>query len=120
MSVLGEMFSNLLSKPFTILYPKEKVPVPDAFRGKVAISDEKCIGCSKCSLVCAAQCITMVEGQRVVEFKGKKLERKKKPKVKLFSCIRCGLCERHCPVPGAIYLKNELSDTGTDRETVIT
>jgi formate hydrogenlyase subunit 6/NADH:ubiquinone oxidoreductase subunit I len=63
----------------------------------------------------------MVDNEREVEFKGKKLKRKKKPRVKLFKCIRCGLCERHCPItPAAIYLKNELSVTGTDSEAVVT
>ena len=119
MSVLREMFENLLSRPITILYPKEKVPIPGAFRGTVAITDEKCIGCSKCSLVCPAQAITMIEGQREVEFRGKTLARKKRPQVKLYKCIRCGLCERHCPT-GAIYLKNELSSSGTDGEIVVT
>ena len=119
MSVLWEMFKNLLSKPFTILYPHEKVPIPAAFRGRVAITDEKCIGCSKCALVCSVQCISMVDSPKEIEFKGKKVQRKKKPSLNLFRCIRCGLCERHCPT-GAIYLKNELSVSGTDRETVVT
>jgi formate hydrogenlyase subunit 6/NADH:ubiquinone oxidoreductase subunit I len=119
MSVLREMFENLLSRPITILYPKEKVPIPLAFRGRVSITDEKCIGCSKCSLVCPARAITMVEGQREIEFKGKTLARKKRPQVKLYKCIRCGLCERHCPT-GAIELKNELSISGTDGEVVVT
>ncbi len=118
MSVLKEMFRNLLSKPFTILYPKEPVPIPDRFRGRVAIRDEKCIGCSKCSVVCSVQCISMVDSPKEIEFKDKILMRKKKPQLKLFRCIRCGLCERHCPT-GAIYLKNELSDSGTDREVVV-
>ena len=52
MSVLKEMFENLTHKPATTLYPKEKVPVPPAFRGRIAIRDDKCIGCSKCAVVC--------------------------------------------------------------------
>ncbi|MCX6689919.1 MAG: 4Fe-4S binding protein [Methanoregula sp.] len=119
MSVLSEMLVNLLRKPFTILYPTEKVPIPDSFRGRVAITDEKCIGCSKCSLVCPPQAITMVANLREVEFKGKVLVRKKKPQVKVFRCIRCGLCQRHCPT-GAIIVVPELSRTGTDREVVVT
>jgi len=119
MSVLKEMFENLLSRPITILYPKEKVPIPGAFRGKVAIDDGKCIGCSKCSLVCPAKAIAMIDGPREVEFKGKNLARKKRPQVKLFKCIRCALCERHCPT-GAITLQHELSISGPDNEVVIT
>jgi formate hydrogenlyase subunit 6/NADH:ubiquinone oxidoreductase subunit I len=119
MSVLKEMFENFLSRPITILYPKEKVPIPEAFRGRVAITDEKCIGCSRCSLVCPAQAITMIDGPRDVEFRGKVMSRKKRPQVKLYKCIRCALCERHCPT-GAIVLKHELSSSGTDGEVVIT
>lgn len=119
MSVLKEMIENLLSRPVTILYPWQKVPVPDTFRGRVAISDDKCIGCSKCSLVCPAQVITMIEGPRDVEFRGKTLARKKRPQVKVYQCIRCALCERHCPT-GAITLEPELSGSGTDKEVVIT
>jgi formate hydrogenlyase subunit 6/NADH:ubiquinone oxidoreductase subunit I len=118
MSVLKEMFENLLSRPVTILYPWEKVPIPEAFRGRVAISDDKCIGCSKCSLVCPAQVITMIDGPREVEFKGKNLARKKRPQVKLYKCIRCGLCERHCPTE-AIHLEHEHAGSGTDREIVV-
>ncbi|MGB9176851.1 MAG: 4Fe-4S binding protein [Methanoregula sp.] len=119
MSVLREMIENLLSRPVTILYPRDIVPVPDTFRGRVSISDDKCIGCSKCSLVCPAQVITMIDGPRDVEFKGKNLARKKRPQVKLYKCIRCALCERHCPT-GAITLKHELSSSGTDREVTVT
>lgn len=114
-----EMLRNLVSRPFTILYPREKVPIPGRFRGKVEVDDETCIGCSKCSVVCSVQCISMVDSPREVEFKGKKLMRKKKPKIALYHCIRCGLCERHCPT-GAIHLRNTLSESGTDREAVIT
>ena len=84
MSVLREMFENLIGRPVTVLYPREKVPIPEAFRGRVAITDDKCIGCSKCSLVCPAQVITMIDGPREVEFRGKNLARKKRPQVKLY------------------------------------
>lgn len=119
-SVLKEMFENLGSKPATILYPKEKVPVPEAFRGKIAILDEKCIGCSKCAVVCPTQCITMVANEREVEVKGKTIVRKKKPEVELYMCIRCGLCEEYCPTdPKAIYLTNAFSGAGPDKEVVV-
>ncbi len=117
MSVLTEMFRNLFSRPVTILYPKEKVPVPPGFRGKVEISDDRCIGCAKCSLVCPARAVTMTESPRDVEFRGKTMIRKKKPRVSLYKCIRCGLCERYCPA-GAIRLTCEPAPCGTDKEEV--
>jgi formate hydrogenlyase subunit 6/NADH:ubiquinone oxidoreductase subunit I len=61
----------------------------------------------------------MNDSPKEIEFKGKTLNRKKKPQLNLFRCIRCGLCERHCPT-GAIYLQNELSPSGTDREMMVT
>ncbi len=120
MSVLREMLENLAHKPATTLYPKEKVPIPPAFRGKIAILDDKCIGCSKCAVVCPTQCITMVGSEREIEVKGRKIVRKKAPEVALFSCIRCGLCEEYCPTdPKAIYLSNAFSGAGTDNKVVV-
>ena len=119
-SVLREMFHNLGAKPATILYPTEKVPVPEGFRGRMAILDEKCIGCSKCAIVCPTQCITMVPSERPIEVKGKTIVRKKKPEVHLFACIRCGLCEEYCPTdPKAIYLTTDFAGSGTDKDLVV-
>ena len=119
MGVIREMLQNLLSRPSTIRYPAEKVPVPPAFRGKVGIDDEKCIGCGKCSAVCPARCVTMADNPREVTFGEKTMKRRKKPQVSLYKCIRCGLCERHCPAD-AIHLNPVLSETGTNRETMVT
>jgi len=120
LSVLREMIGNLFRKPFTVLYPVEKVPVPEGFRGRVEIVDENCIGCGRCSRVCPASCITLVEAPREMEVKGKKLMRKKKPEVAIYRCIRCGLCEEYCPQePKAIRLTCEFSGSGTDREVVV-
>jgi formate hydrogenlyase subunit 6/NADH:ubiquinone oxidoreductase subunit I len=119
MSVLTEMLRHLFSRPCTILYPGEIVPIPEAFRGKVAIQEELCIGCSRCAKLCPAQCITMVADEREIEVKGKKIVRKKRPEIKIYQCIRCGLCEQYCP-SGAIFLKAELSETGMSKEVVVT
>jgi len=118
--VLRELFRNLGTRRATILYPTEKVPVPEAFRGRIAIRDEACIGCSKCAIVCPTQCISMVSSEREIEVKGKKIVRKKKPEVRLFDCIRCGLCEEYCPTePKAIYLTNAFAGAGTDKDVVV-
>ena len=120
-NVVLEIFRNLARKPATVLYPKEKLPVPEAFRGRIAIRDEICIGCTKCAIICPTECIDMVASEREVEVKGgKKIVRRKKPVVHLFACIRCGLCEEYCPTdPKAIYLTTEPSGSGTDKDVVV-
>ncbi len=119
--VLKELFENLGSKPATVLYPAEKVAVPEGFRGRIAIRDAACIGCSKCAVVCPTECITMVASEREVEVKGRTIVRRKKPEVKLFACIRCGLCEEYCPTdPKAIYLTTAFAGSGTDKDVVVT
>jgi formate hydrogenlyase subunit 6/NADH:ubiquinone oxidoreductase subunit I len=115
-----ELARNLTSKPATIRYPAEKVPVPEGFRGKIAIRDDLCIGCSKCAIVCPTECISMVASERDVEVKGRTIRRKKKPEVALFACIQCGLCEEYCPTdPKAIYLTEAFSGTSTDHAEVV-
>ncbi|NLX50251.1 MAG: 4Fe-4S dicluster domain-containing protein [Methanospirillum sp.] len=116
---MSEMLRNLFSKPVTTRYPAERVPIPDGFRGRVGCADDRCIGCSKCSLVCPASAITMVDSPRMVEFKGRTLERKKRPSIALYQCIRCGLCERHCPAD-AIHLRNGQSINGSTLDEVVT
>ncbi|MHB8053225.1 MAG: 4Fe-4S binding protein, partial [Methanoregula sp.] len=49
----------------------------------------------------------------------KNFERKKRPQVDLYKCIRCGLCERHCPT-GSIHLEHVHAGTGTDRDVMVT
>jgi formate hydrogenlyase subunit 6/NADH:ubiquinone oxidoreductase subunit I len=118
--VVVELIRNLGRKPATVLYPKEAVPIPLGFRGRIAIRDELCIGCSKCAVVCPTECISMVASERQVHFGGKALIRKRKPEVHLFACIRCGLCEEYCPTdPKAIYLTAEPSGSGTDKDVVV-
>lgn len=120
MKVLREMIGNLFSRPVTVCYPAEKVPVPEGFRGRVAVREEFCIGCSRCARACPAECIRMVEGEREIEVKGKKLMRKKRPEVDLYKCIRCGLCEENCPgEPKAIYITCEFSGCGPEKEVIV-
>ena len=118
--VLREMIQSVASRPATIRYPAERVPVPEDFRGRIAILDELCFGCSKCAIVCPTECIDMVPSERPVAVKGKTIIRKKKPVVRLYDCIRCGLCEEYCPTdPKAIFLTNEFAGAGTDKDIVV-
>ena len=118
--VLAEMFGNLGSRPSTVLYPFEKVPVPEGFRGRVAVDDAHCIGCGKCALACPASCILMVRDEWEVMVKGRKITRKRRPEVMVFKCIRCGLCEDAClQDPVAIRLTPAFAGSGPDCRVVV-
>ena len=119
MTVLSEMLRNLVSRPSTTLYPAEKVPIPGAFRGRVECDDERCIGCSKCSRGLPGVGDHHGGGPARGRVRGKTMVRKKKPRVALYTCIRCGLCERHCPAD-AIHLRSVLSVTGPTCEEAVT
>ena len=119
--ILKELAKNLRAKPVTIRYPVEKVPVPEDFRGRIAIRDALCFGCTICAVVCPTACIDMVPSVREIEVRGKTIVRKRKPEVRLFDCIRCGLCEQYCPTePKAIYLSKEFAGAGPDKDVVVT
>ena len=121
-AAFAELLRMLGRKRATVLYPVEKVDVPDGFRGRIQIRDDLCIGCTKCSIVCPSGAVEMVmdKEKRKVKFSGKELSRDKHPKVNLLSCIRCGECEEACPTtPKAISLTKNFSGASLDRELIV-
>jgi formate hydrogenlyase subunit 6/NADH:ubiquinone oxidoreductase subunit I len=119
-AILPEMLLNLLHKAATEPYPTKPIGVSEGFRGKIAVEDEVCIGCSLCSVVCPTSCIEMVPDEKEVKRGERTIVRKRKPVVHLMTCIRCGLCEESCPTePKAIHLTEEFSGTYTDKDVVV-
>ena len=119
-AILPEILRSLSHKPATEPYPFKVIEVPQGFRGRIEVSDEKCIGCSKCSIVCPTECIEMVAGEREVSHQGRTLKRKRKPTVHLLSCIRCGLCEDACPTdPKAIFLTEKFSGAYSEKDVTV-
>ena len=119
-AILPEVLRSLTHKPATEPYPAVAIEVPKGFRGKIEVSDEHCIGCSKCAIVCPTECIEMVADERDVTHGGRTIKRRKKPIVHLMSCIRCGLCEDACPTdPKAIYLTEKFSGSYDRKDVVV-
>ena len=119
-TVLAEMIRCLGRGPATVRCPAEKLPVPPGFRGRVALSEERCIGCGKCVQVCPAGCITMVKDEKEVVTKGKTIRRKRRPEILVFRCIRCGLCVEAClQEPKAIAMTEAFLGSGPDRFLVV-
>ena len=65
------------------------------------VNKEKCCGCYGCVSICPKQCISMKSDEEGFWY----------PKVNKDICIKCGLCEKTCPV-----IRNEY--TGTDNNKV--
>ncbi|MCX6802191.1 MAG: 4Fe-4S binding protein [Candidatus Diapherotrites archaeon] len=119
--IVKELFESLAKKPATIKYPFEKVPVAERFRGRIHFDSKKCIGCSKCSIVCPAKAIEMVPDEKhtEVDFAGRKMARQRIPRCDLLVCIRCELCAEACPTK-AIELTNKFSGCSGKREMFVT
>jgi NADH-quinone oxidoreductase subunit I/NAD(P)H-quinone oxidoreductase subunit I len=109
----------------TILYPNERMLLPDNYRGKNEVIWEKCIGCELCARVCPNKCIDMEEISeiRLKEFEERlwgpcrstQNEKKaliKRPAIFFGRCMFCGNCEEYCPT-GAMRMTEyfELADS---------
>ncbi len=78
--------------------------VPEAFRGRVEVDEEKCIGCGACAKICPSTAIDVEQEQdkMVLRFWHSK-------------CIRCGSCKDICP-PEAITMSKEYRLATDDRQ----
>ena len=95
MNFIAGMVGNLFRPPRTEPLSDNAPPTPIAYRGRVAVDESKCVGCSTCAQVCACQAIRLNE-----EDEGIRLT------VWHSHCSFCGLCEFYCPTD-AIYLTND-------------
>jgi formate hydrogenlyase subunit 6/NADH:ubiquinone oxidoreductase subunit I len=109
----------------TVLYPNERLKLPDNYRGKNEVVWERCIGCELCSRVCPNKCIDMevLEADRLMDIpehlwgpcRSSEDEKKKRilrPGINFGRCMFCGNCEEYCPT-GAMRMTDyfELADS---------
>lgn len=108
----------------TIMYPEEKLPVPERFRFvPFLVTDDPpagqqwghdwCTSCGICAKVCPPQCIWIE--------RGKKPNGRPKPEPKRFFididiCMNCGLCAEFCPFD-AIKMDHDYELASYDRTT---
>ena len=104
---------HFFSKPVTVQYPDERLPISEAFLGKHKLDQEGCIACSQCAKVCTVECIAMDFERhpgKVVEWK--------KFTVNYNHCMFCGLCVETCPTH-VLHMTKEFDLSEYDRSNCL-
>lgn len=113
---LKEAITSLISRPYTVKYPRAAFRPAEKFRGKPEYSNEGCIACGACSLVCPARAIE----QKDVVGKEKAV---RKMILHLDECHFCGQCSALCTTredtPPGIKHTLEFDLAGFDRASLV-
>lgn len=99
LAVTGRYF---FGRKLTIMYPEEKTPQSNRFRGLHALrrypnGEERCIACKLCEAICPAMAITIESAERADQSR-----RTTRYDIDLTKCIFCGFCEEACPVDAIV------------------
>ena len=100
MKGMSVTLKHLFSKPVTVQYPDEKLPIADAFLGKHELRQEKCIYCQACAKICPVDCLDLDADRHP----GKVLEWRTFT-VNYNHCMFCGLCVESCPTEAILMTK---------------
>lgn len=111
-ATLKETLRATVHRPNTVLYPWEKLVLPDNYRGRPGLIMDRCIGCGICMRMCPTGCIELVE---IADKEGKKIKR---PSVNLGRCMMCGYCAEYCP-KNAMIVTPEYELAAFSREELI-
>jgi NADH-quinone oxidoreductase subunit I len=105
---------------FTVQYPEEKLPVPEAFRVipflvvSAADGGEKlrCTACGICARVCPPQCIWITRAADRAT--GKPVPEPAAFAIDIDRCMNCGYCAEYCPFD-AIRMDHDYELASRDR-----
>ena len=113
---LKEAITALIKGPYTSAYPFKPHQPPKRFRGKPEYSNDGCVACGACALVCPARAI---ESRDVVT----KEKAMRKMVLHLDECHYCGQCSALCTTrednPPGIKHTTEFDLAGFDRAAMV-
>lgn len=115
---LKQTVKATINRPQTVLYPWEKLVLPDVYRGRPGLRFDKCIGCGICARICPTRCIRLVKVDDLKKEEGKPAEKVKRPEVNLGRCMMCGYCAEYCPT-NAMIVTPEFELASWTREEII-
>ena len=99
---LKQTLKSTIHKPTTVLYPWEKLVLPDVYRGRPGLRFDKCIGCGVCMRICPNRCIDMMEVDDLPKDGVETPAKVKRPRVNVGRCMMCGYCAEYCPTDAMI------------------
>ncbi|MCD6363765.1 MAG: NADH-quinone oxidoreductase subunit I [Synergistetes bacterium] len=114
LGVIYKLITNLFSKPMTVRFPTESIPIPDGYRGEHIYNIEKCTSCGLCAKVCPNRAIEMVEAPE----DEKEWYPKKYVKIDVGKCCFCALCQDICPTGALKLTKSFFLSTFDKSDTV--
>jgi formate hydrogenlyase subunit 6/NADH:ubiquinone oxidoreductase subunit I len=112
--ILFEVTKNLFSRPMTVQFPRQSIPIPDGYRGEHIFDVDGCTSCGLCFMICPNRAIEMVAAPD--EYKNR--YSKEYPRLDLGKCCFCGLCQDICP-KGSITLTKSFFLSTFDPNSVI-
>jgi len=85
--MIRQVLGSIFKKPATVMYPADKLDMPEKFRGKLKYIPHLCIGCKLCMKDCPTGAITINKiGDKQFE-----------AVFDLDRCIYCAQCVDSCP-----------------------
>jgi glutamate synthase (NADPH/NADH) small chain len=119
-SFIGALSSTkyIFKKPVTVQYPKEKLELPERYRGFHVNDMDKCIGCGNCMSICPCQAITMDDPKEFHLVTPKEGSTHLRPRIDYGRCSYCGLCVEVCPT-GSLKMERNLIFTSQDGDAFV-
>ena len=114
LEMLFEVIKNLFSRPMTVQFPLQSIPIADGYRGEQIFDIDGCTSCGLCFMICPNRAIEMVAAPD--EYKNR--YSKEYPRIDLGKCCFCGLCQDICP-KGSITLTKSFFLSTFDPNSVI-